>query len=666
MCGLAGLLDGAGLVADPEAIAAEMAETLAHRGPDGSGRWSTPKARLAFGFRRLAVQDLSNLGDQPMRSSSGRFVAMLNGEIYDFTRLRDELRAEGVAFRGRSDTEVMLAMFERHGVRASLDRLNGMFAIAVWDERDRTLWLVRDRLGKKPMHVGLAGSAPPPDDPFEPWALQDRTLCFASELRGFRPCPGMRFDLDESAVAAYFQCGVVPAPRTIHRSIRKLPPGGLMRIDLRRERPVAEFERWWSVADAARRGREGPFEGDEREALDEIERLTVDAASLRLLADVPVGLLLSGGVDSTAVAGACRAAGEVPKTFSIAFGESGYDESASARRAAETLGSEHREIAFGPEQALAWLDRLGDVHDEPFADSSQLPMLEICRAARQEVTVALTGDGGDEVFGGYERYRAVPALWSAISRIPAPLRTTAKTVLGSLPIAAVDRALGPVLAALPARFATARPGERARQVASLLDAPNAWAIYERLAAPGPGEDDLLPSDWKSPPTAFEADGPGDTPDSDLVERMIAHDLVAYLPDDILVKADRTSMASGLELRSPLLDHRLVELLLSMPTRFKVDGSTTKPLLRRLAAERFDLAPPTQPKMGFAVPMTRWLDGPLSATIRDRLDPARLAGGPIRPDGVARLRNDLARGVPKSADRLWWVLAFEAWRSRWGC
>ena len=675
MCGIAGCLDVAGLADRPRDAAERMAAALASRGPDGSGRWEDFEHRIAFGFRRLAIQDLSPLGDQPMTSPSGRFVAILNGEIHNFLELRAELERDGTPFRGRSDTEVMLAQFDRLGVRDALDTFVGMFAIAAWDRRERELWLVRDRLGVKPLHVGLASKdgATPPDDPLSPWALEGRSLVFASELKAFRAFPGMRFDLDAAAADLFLRHGYVPAPLTIHPAIRKLPPGCLMRVRRRGDgRWHAETSIWWSLAEAAQRGLDDRFAGDEHAALDAIEPVLREAVRMRLVADVPRGIFLSGGVDSTAVAAAAReSAGTAIPCFSIAFDDPAYDESARAAETAGALGMPHTILRMTGADSIEIAEGLAEAFDEPFADSSQLPMRWLCRAARREIAVALTGDGGDEVFGGYERHRAVPAIWKAIESMPMALRRAAGATLSRLPASAVERALKPILSALPAAFSTARPAARARLLGSLLDAPDPWSLYRRLLALGPGD---APLAAPAPPVTTLLDDPrfmprplvGTSGDREsLGELIMRADLLGYLADDLLVKADRSSMASGLELREPLLDHRLVEAMLAMPSNLKVRGAVTKPLLRRLVETRLGVRIPSQPKMGFAVPLAAWLRGPLRAWSEDLLDSRNIASdGLLDPAAVARLRTQVDHDRPRAVDRLWAVLVLLAWRRRW--
>lgn len=669
MCGLAGFIDCGGLAGDLAATAAAMAGELARRGPDGEGVWCDPRHRVAMGFRRLAIHDLSDAGAQPMESPSGRFVATLNGEIHNFASLRREAERDGVAFRGRSDTEAMLACFDRHGVEASLRRFVGMFAIAAWDRQERRLHLVRDRLGVKPLFVGLAspGGHAPPDDSLGRWPIEPGSLLFASQPRALRRFPGLRLDLDHSAIARFLELGFVPAPWSSHRAIRVLPPGCMLTVSANASGGwIAEGSRWWSLHEAAARGAAAPFAGGEREAIELVEPLIREAVSLRLAADVPVGVFLSGGVDSAAVAAAAVAAGGPLRSFSVAFDDPAFDESAAAAAVAASLGCEHETLRFTPSDALGLLDDLPEAYDEPFADSSQLPTLFLARSARGAVTVALSGDGGDETFGGYERYRAVPALWRAMRPLPMPLRRSAAALLRGLPVDAIARALRPLLAAAPESLSTARPADRVRFVATLLDARSDWELYRRTLSLGGDAAELLAEPPERPAPLLLDDPRWLAEEPDLQRRMMNADLLCYLPDDVLAKVDRAGMAHGLEVREPLLDHRLVEAMLSMPTALRTAGGITKPLLRRIATERLGVALPPQPKMGFAVPLRAWLLGPLRAWSEELLSPASLEGdGLLRPDRVAALRASLERGEHRAADRLWAVLMLLAWRRRWG-
>ncbi|MBL9119702.1 MAG: asparagine synthetase B [Phycisphaerae bacterium] len=643
MCGIAGFLDPNGTIREPESLLRSMALALVHRGPEDEGTSFDPASHLGFAFRRLAVQDLSATGHQPMRSPEGRYEVVFNGEVFNFLDLRRDV-APGL-LRGTSDTEVMLALFDRYGVRATLDRLVGMFAMAIWDRSEGELLLVRDRLGVKPLYVGLTGEGPPPSD--EPpdavfdGELGQRALAFASELKALRPVPGMRFDIDRSALALFVRHSYVPAPWTIHPSIRKLPPGHLLRM----RRGRCRLERYWSSKELVER--RSPFRGTIGDATNEARRLIEQSVRERMIADVPVGAFLSGGIDSSlVVATMARVAPGRVRAFTIAMGGADRNEAERASEVARHLGVEHTVLGFSAEEALRLVPSMPDIWDEPFADSSQLATHLVARLARSHVTVALSGDGGDEVFGGYERYRHVPGLWELMRRMPQRFRE---------PVANVVQALTPLLESIG--------GERVHKLAPILREHSAWAVYHRLTSvvADPGELLVEARERRVPLTdpAWLADG------VPLIRRMMQADLVSYLPDDILAKVDRATMAVGLEAREPLLDHRLVEFTLGLPEEMLVGEGKTKPILRRLLAESLPPSLIKGPKRGFSVPLQEWLRGPLRPWAEALLDPSRLQQeGHFRVDAVRRLWEGVVRGE-QLEHQAWNVLMFQAWLERWG-
>ena len=636
MCGFAGTLDHAGSLTDPEAALRAMAQALARRGPDDESIAWLPDARLGLAFRRLAIQDLSPAGRQPMRSASGRYLIALNGEIYNFRELRSSIDA--TRLRGTSDTEVLLELIDAIGVRAAIDRTVGMFAFALWDEAERELILGRDRLGVKPLHLGATGDAPftLADGP-----IGNRSLVFASEIKAMRPVPGMRFAVDRAALGGYLRYSAVPGHRTIHPTIVKVPPGHLVRVRGGR----LTVERYWSSRSIAVRPPTGS--PSREEALARTDELLRRSVGRRMIADVPVGAFLSGGIDSSLVVALMQsiAPGKV-RAFTLATDDRRHDESARAAAIARHLGVEHVILRASADDALATIPTLASHWDEPFADSSQIATLLIATLARREVTVALTGDGGDEVFGGYERYRAIPRIAALASRLPGWLRSPASRGLASI---------APALARLG--------GPRMHKVAPLIGLEEGWSMYRRVLMTDPDagsllvEPDACPTTLDDPAWILGEDAP-------LELRMMQADLVGYLVDDILVKVDRGTMAVGLEAREPLLDHELVEYALSLPTAFRVGGQT-KPLLRALLARHLPDALVSGPKRGFSIPLDAWLRGPLRTWADGLLDPQRLQrGGFLRPTAVGELWSGFLAGRPWE-HRVWNVLAFEAWRERWG-
>jgi asparagine synthase (glutamine-hydrolysing) len=646
MCGLSGVWrPGDRREAALGDEAARMACTLAHRGPDDSGTFVDAGAGVALGFRRLAVVDLSPTGHQPMRSADGRYAIVFNGEIYNHADLRAVLDAGGVRFRGTSDTEVIVEQMARVGVPAALPLLWGMFALAVWDRRERTLWLARDRLGKKPLYYGRAA---------------DGAWLFGSELKSLRASPACPTAIDRGAVASLLSLGCIPAPRTIYAGIAKLPPGHVARLAEDGTAAVAPYWRAREVVTAAIAARQATADAD---AIAEADALLRDAVRRRMIADVPLGAFLSGGLDSTAVVALMQAeCGRRVRTFSIGFADPGYDEAPQAAAVARHLGTDHIELYVTPGDALAVVPRLAEVYDEPFADSSQIPTVIVSQLARRHVTVALSGDGGDEMFGGYTRHLWADRAWRRIAPLPRLVRRGA---------AAAGRRIGPggwsrLYAAgerlLPAHARQRQPGDKIRKLTRLLAARGVDDVYP-----------LLVAQWEDPASALPgavvpaswADGEaGDLPLPSVAERIIFRDLVGYLADDILVKVDRASMAAGLEARAPLLDHRLVELTWRLPLSHRIRDGRGKWLLRRIVDRHVPAALVDRPKSGFALPVGDWLRGPLRDWADALLTPAALEGGAGFDAAVvgAVWRRHLAGQAEEL--RLWPVLMFQAWRQRW--
>ncbi len=599
-----------------------MANALQHRGPDDSGAWADAGAGVAFGFRRLAILDLSPAGHQPMASASRRYVIAFNGEVYNFREMRVELEGAGRSFSGHSDTEVILAAVEAWGLEAALRRFIGMFAIALWDRRERRLTLVRDRLGIKPLYYGWSGGA----------------LLWGSELKALRAYPGFCGEIDRGALCLHLRHSNIPAPHSIYRNIFKLPPGCFLTFDWPNPQPGArEPVAYWSARRVTEEGAADLFPGDEAEAADRLESLLREAVRLRMIADVPLGAFLSGGIDSSTVVAMMQSQSARPvKTFSIGFPEAGYDEAPYARAVAARLGTEHHELYVTPREALEVIPRLPEIFDEPFSDSSQIPTYLVSRLTRGEVTVALSGDGGDELFCGYGRYASAVSIWRVLGRIPLPLR----------------RAAGALL-----------PGRRGKIRRGILGTPTAEALYRRLI-----------SHWKDPaalvPGAVEpstaAARLGETPGALAFPRhMMLADLLCYLPDDILTKVDRASMAVGLEARVPLLDHRVVEFAARLPLSMKMRGGRGKWILRQVLGRYLPQELTERPKKGFGVPMGQWLRGPLRDWAGDLLSGERLRReGYFDPAPIRRMWADHLSGAGDSNYYLWDVLMFQAWLQTW--
>lgn len=648
MCGICGTLEtGPRPSGALEGLADAMAKALAHRGPDDHGTWVDAEAGLALGQRRLAILDLSPAGRQPMASASGRFVMVLNGEVYNYADLRSALEADAkgpLPWRGHSDTEVLLEGIERWGLEATLRRAVGMFALAVWDRQERVLRLARDRVGEKPLYYG--------------W--QDGRFLFASELKGLRAHPRFRAEVDRDSLALYFRFGYVPGPHCIYRGLRKLPPGTI--LEVRADAPGARPEPvpYWSAREVAEAGRARPFRGTEAEAVDRLEALLRDAVRHCMVSDVPLGVFLSGGLDSSTVAALMQAQSPRPiRTFTIGFREAAFDEAQHARAVAEHLGTQHEELYVTPEEARAVIPRLPAIYDEPFADSSMIPTFLVSQLARRHVTVALSGDAGDELFGGYERYLKAAAAWRRLSWMPRPLRRAAAAVLRSASPRAWDLLLKPLAPVLRKRLRAGSAGQAVHKLAAALDARGFGDFYLRLVSLWQEPTELVRGAREPPvnatdPALLAFEG---SPE----ERMMLLDLVSYLPDDILVKVDRASMAVALEARVPLLDHRVVAFAWSLPLALRVRAGEGKRLLRQVLYRHVPRDLVDRPKQGFGVPVGEWLRGPLRGWAEDLLAEDRLrAEGFLEPGPVRQRWREHLDGTRDGAPQLWAVLMFQAW------
>lgn len=636
MCGICGFVEPSGRRA-PASLARAMADVLAHRGPDGDGVWTDEAAGVALGHRRLAIVDLSPLGRQPMESADGRLVLTFNGEIYNHRELRADLEAGGLRLRGQSDTEVLVEACAAWGVERTVRRLIGIFAFALWDKTARRLTLVRDQIGVKPLYWGRVGAG----------------VMFASELKALRVHPGWSPGLDRGALASYLRFSYVPAPHTIYRGVAKLPPGSMLTWE-----PGAEprTERYWDMRAVAR---VPPRERDGASAAAELEALLGDAVGRQMVADVPLGAFLSGGIDSSTVAALMQARSDRPvRTFSIGFDVAGYDEAVHAKAVASHLGTDHTELYVGRDHARDVIPRLPDLFDEPFADSSQIPTYLVSEMTRRHVTVALSGDGGDELFAGYHRYFWADAARRRLDLLPRSLRGFAASALSGPSEDAWDRGFG----LLPGGIRPDRAGERIRKLAALLAASGPDEVYRGLLShwdPAEivrGADEPLGILWDG---AVAGEIPG------FLRRMQFLDTVTYLPDDILAKVDRASMAVGLEARVPLLDHRVVEFAAGLPDALKVRDGQGKWLLRQVLYRHVPRELVERPKMGFSVPLDGWLRGPLRDWAEDLLDERRLGeDGVLDPAPIRRRWAEHLAGTHDHRDRLWGVLMFQAWRRRW--
>ncbi|MEW6676325.1 MAG: asparagine synthase (glutamine-hydrolyzing) [Pseudomonadota bacterium] len=648
MCGIAGLFSPTVQAGqDLAGVARVMAARLEHRGPDDAGVWTD--AGIALAHRRLAILDLSAAGHQPMLSSCGRYVLVFNGEIYNHLAIRRTLEQEPGFFqpggwRGHSDTETLLAAVAAWGVKRTLQATVGMFAIALWDRQSKSLYLARDRMGEKPLYYGL----------------QRGTLWFASELKALRAAPGFDAQVDRLALARYLQHAFVPAPDSIYQGVRKLAPGTFLALSCdavthdRLPAPTA----YWALEECARKGQAHPYAGTEDEALQKLDSLMGEAVSGQAIADVPLGAFLSGGIDSSTIVALMQAQASQPvQTFTIGFHEPGYNEAEHARAVASHLGTAHTELYVSAAQAMDVIPRLSSLYDEPFADVSQIPTFLVSEMARRQVTVCLSGDGGDELFGGYNRYLRAVAIWRRVGGLPRGVRMALAGLLNAFPPAAWERVfagLGPVL---PRRWRYGAMGDKVYKLADMLAVQSVEAVYSSLV-----------THWKTPQAivldldAFPGEYvSGDWGALDLEHRMMYQDSICYLPDDILVKVDRAAMGVSLETRVPFLDHRVVEFAWSLPLSMKIRDGQGKWLLRRLLDRYVPSTLIDRPKSGFSVPLDAWLRGPLRPWAESLLDANVLRQqGFFAQEPIRTLWNDHLSGKRNGAHQLWTVLMFQSW------
>jgi asparagine synthase (glutamine-hydrolysing) len=643
MCGIAGFLTppSAGSTAQIERLAQAMGDALAHRGPDDHGVWSNAEAGIALSHRRLSIVDLSPAGHQPMISADGSYVITYNGEVYNHQTLRPELEARGVCFRGHSDTEVIVEAFAAFGIETTIKRLLGMFTIGVWDQRDRTLTLIRDRLGIKPVY----------------WAKLGRLFLFGSELKALRAHPGWTPHIDRSAVASYMRHNYIPAPHTIYEGVHKLEPGSILTLPWGCEPQITRF---WDAKSVARAGLASPIHASDAELTDRLETLLKDAIHRRMVADVPLGAFLSGGIDSSTVVALMQTAnlGRV-RTFTIGFDIPGFDEAPYAAAVARHLGTQHTELTVTAQEARDVIPHLPEMFDEPFADSSQIPTYLVSAMTRKHVTVALSGDGGDELFAGYNRYRLASRLWGCLSPLPRQVR---QGIAASITTVSPDR-WSRLLSIVPASVRPSQIGDKLHKLATVLELPDGNAVYRRLVTHWE-PNDVMPGAEEFKGILWDQDLTKELPG--FLEQMQLMDLLTYLPDDILTKVDRASMAVGLEARVPLLDHRVVEFTWQLPRSAKLRGTISKWLLRQVLDRYVPKELIDRPKMGFGIPLGEWLRGPLRDWAETYLGERRLReANLLDTTQVRQCWQEHLDGQRNWQYLMWDVLMLETWRERWG-
>ena len=660
MCGIAGFLARGPLTSEAaSSIAREMADTVVHRGPDDAGVWLDLEAGVALAHRRLAVVDLSPAGHQPMLSGSGRWVIVFNGEIYNHRDLRRRLDAHrpSISWRGYSDTETLLAAIECWGMEEALRASTGMFAFALWDREDRALYLARDRVGEKPLYYG--------------W--QNGVFLFGSELKALAAHPAFAGDIDRGALALLLRHGYVPSPWSIYEGVRKLTPGTYVRMAVgasgQHAGELTEPRPYWSLRDVMTAGRAEPFEGAPEEAVDVLNDLLLQAVRRQMAADVPLGAFLSGGIDSSAVVALMQAQSTRPvRTFTIGFDEVEYDEAPYAKAVASHLGTEHTELYVSARQALDVIPRLPNLFDEPFADASQVPTFLVAALARRQVTVALSGDGGDELFGGYDRYSWTSRIWTSrrrrwLSNVPLPLRRIGAGAVLPFVAPESDTTLpGRLLRRLPAAYGRRWTLGRIRKLAALVTCRTREEFYWRSL-----------SHWLNPAAIVRGTSLPETVVSEatscaealeFAEWMMAADTLSYLPDDILVKVDRAAMAVSLETRAPLLDHQVMEFVWRLPLSFRIRSNESKWILRQVLFRYVPMRLVDRPKAGFGVPLASWLRGPLRDWAEALLDERRLREeGFFDPAPVRQTWGAFLRVHDSAEQRLWNILMFQAWLER---
>lgn len=650
MCGIAGFIGGATFQKDSSSALhlKNMNNQLTHRGPDSHGYWLDQSKKVALGHRRLAIVDLSSAGHQPMISSSGRYVITYNGEIYNTDVLRAELSNSRfkTSWRGHSDTEIIIAGFDAWGIKETISRLTGMFAMAIWDKKLDRLTLVRDRMGEKPLYYGWQGTG------------INKVFLFGSELKALKQHPQFTNTINRNSLALYMRYCYVPAPHSIYQGIYKAEPGTITSVSL--QNSDIKIEKYWDAIQEVKKGFKNPLQGSFTEVASNLEKVLKKTISQQMMADVPLGAFLSGGVDSSAVVALMQAQSSMPiKTFTIGFNEAGYNEAEFSKLVAKHIGTEHTELYVSSQDALDVIPKLSTLYCEPFADSSQIPTFLVSSLARQHVTVSLSGDGGDELFCGYNRYIFAKKLWKGLNITPLVLRKLFSGGVNNISAAKWNKAFNIVDKITPSKFNGISLGLKLQKGAIAISSKDLPDLYQRLVSCFQNPSMVVIGENQKENIFFE--GVKNLDDIDDIQKMMLIDSISYLPDDILVKVDRAAMGVSLETRVPFLDHNIFEFAAKIPLSMKLRNGTGKSILREVLYKYVPKKIIERPKMGFGIPISDWLRGPLRDWAEELLnEPLLKSQGFFHSDVVRKIWNEHLNGTRNWESQLWTVLMFQAW------